>query len=102
MTTVPEPRRKRSSAHTGVREAPDSVTRTRYPPGFRIDKFELVRQYGEGGSGTVWVAHDMVLDINVAIKLISLDDSGEDEEARADPAAARRGQGGGSSRPQRR
>jgi len=81
MSTVPKPRRKRSSAHTGVREAPESVTRTRYPPGYRIDKYELVRPYGEGGSGTVWVAHDMVLDINVAIKLINLDDS--DEEARA-------------------
>jgi eukaryotic-like serine/threonine-protein kinase len=48
--------------------------RTRYLPGEIIDnKYRLVRALGEGGMGTVWIAHNVVLDVQVAIKLIRLD-----------------------------
>jgi serine/threonine-protein kinase len=48
--------------------------RTRYLPGEIIEnKYRLVRALGEGGMGTVWIAHNVVLDVQVAIKLIRLD-----------------------------
>jgi eukaryotic-like serine/threonine-protein kinase len=48
--------------------------RTQYLPGEIIDnKYRLVRALGEGGMGTVWIAHNVVLDVQVAIKLIRLD-----------------------------
>ncbi|HEY6561059.1 MAG TPA: serine/threonine-protein kinase [Polyangiaceae bacterium] len=46
-----------------------------YLPGEIIEnKYRLVRPLGEGGMGTVWVAHNVVLDVHVAIKLINLRD----------------------------
>jgi eukaryotic-like serine/threonine-protein kinase len=46
----------------------------RYVPGEIVaDKYRLVRQLGEGGMGSVWVASNMALDIQVAIKLIKSD-----------------------------
>jgi len=34
------------------------------------DKYQLVRLIGTGGMGTVWIAHNLALDVQVAIKLI--------------------------------
>ena len=34
----------------------------------RIDKYELKRELGEGGFGTVYLAHDTVADVDVAVK----------------------------------
>ena len=41
------------------------------------DKYRLVRQLGEGGMGTVWVAHNESLDVSVAIKLLKTDEESE-------------------------
>jgi len=38
-------------------------------------KYVLVRRLGAGGMGVVWVAHNRVLDVHVAIKLIDLEQS---------------------------
>lgn len=37
------------------------------------DKYQLVRRLGMGGMGVVWVAHNRVLDVHVAIKVIDLE-----------------------------
>ncbi len=73
MATLPE--RTRDPSHTGVREVPSSAPGplSRYRPGDVIgDKYQLVRLLREGGMGTVWVAHNHVLDVHVGIKLIEL------------------------------
>ena len=45
-----------------------------YESGVTIaDKFQLLRPLGSGGMGTVWVAHNRLLDIQVAVKLIDLE-----------------------------
>ncbi len=36
------------------------------------DRFKLIRPLGEGGMGTVWVARDRVLAVQLAVKLVSL------------------------------
>jgi len=44
-----------------------------YLPGEIIDnKYRLLRPAGQGGMGAVWVGHNVVLDVHVAIKLIGL------------------------------
>lgn len=53
----------------------------RYQPGQVIDeKYVLVSKRGEGGMGTVWVAHNTVLDVRCALKLMEV---GSSEGSRA-------------------
>jgi eukaryotic-like serine/threonine-protein kinase len=61
-----------------------------YVPGEIIaDKYRLIRRLGEGGMGSVWVAKNLALEVQVALKLIrwDIDKEGADErlltEARA-------------------
>jgi serine/threonine-protein kinase len=51
-----------------------------YQPGERFEKYELIRPLGVGGMGALWVAHDMVLDVHVAIKLLSLGGTSEENK----------------------
>jgi serine/threonine-protein kinase len=73
-------------------ESPSGITSVppAYKPGDNIDdKYTLIRKIGEGGMGAVWVAHNNVLDVHCAIKLIDLGTSSRDvsqrllDEARA-------------------
>lgn len=75
MTTVPK--RARTASGTGVREAPSSRPEPRgYSHGDVIaEKYALIRPLREGGMGTVWVAHNTVLDVHVGIKLIELSEA---------------------------
>jgi eukaryotic-like serine/threonine-protein kinase len=42
-----------------------------YAPGHALaNRYELRRLLGEGGTGVVWVAHDRVLNLEVAVKLV--------------------------------
>lgn len=63
-------------AVTGVRNIGDDGDGDEPPRSYRAgeiidEKFQLVRRVGAGGMGTVWVAHNLVLDVQVGIKLIS-------------------------------
>ncbi len=72
MSTIPAPRQAEPSV-TGVRMITDRDAPPRYEAGQKISpRFKLLRKLGSGGMGTVWVAHHLVLDIQVAIKLIDL------------------------------
>jgi serine/threonine protein kinase len=63
--------------HPGERFGAGPQPDDRYQPGQVIGgKYALVRRLGVGGMGTVWVAHQTVLDVFVAVKLLSL---GEDK-----------------------
>ncbi len=73
-------------------ESPSGITSVNgpYKPDDAIDdKYTLIRKIGEGGMGAVWVAHNNVLDVHCAIKLIEIGASSRDvsqrllDEARA-------------------
>jgi serine/threonine-protein kinase len=69
--------------------------RTEYLAGAVIaDRYKLVRPLGRGGMGVVWVAHSLVLGVDVALKLIHSDlggSNGATRMAREAHAAARLG-----------
>ncbi len=58
------------------------------------DRYRLVKKLGEGGMGVVWVAHSLVLGVDIALKLISASAAGRSvgsRMAREAHAAARLG-----------
>ena len=57
------------TARRGTNIDPDWLT-----PGGRIRQYELIRQLGAGGMGTVWLARDTRLGRRVAIKVLGLSD----------------------------
>jgi len=60
----------------------------RYHPGDRIaDKYRLVELLGEGGMGAVWRAENVLLGIDVAIKLLHVDSGDPDAAARLEREA---------------
>ena len=68
------PRPKQPTGNSGD-DPPSGVTSAQghYRPAEVIDeKYTLIRKIGEGGMGEVWVAHNNVLDIHCAVKLIEL------------------------------
>jgi serine/threonine-protein kinase len=81
---------RKSSRSEGSR-----TERTEYLAGAVIaDRYKLVRPLGRGGMGVVWVAHSLVLGVDVALKLIHSDlggTTGGTRMAREAHAAARLG-----------
>lgn len=77
------------------RSARAVAPRTEYLAGAVIaDRYKLVRPLGRGGMGVVWVAHSLVLGVDVALKLIHSDlggSTGATRMAREAHAAARLG-----------
>jgi eukaryotic-like serine/threonine-protein kinase len=54
----------------------ESDSRSRYdsvilPPGTRVGHYEIIRWLGKGGMGDVYVARDVRLDREIALKFIS-------------------------------
>ena len=82
-------------SETGRKTARAAVPRTEYLAGAVIaDRYKLVRPLGRGGMGVVWVAHSLVLGVDVALKLIHSDlggSTGATRMAREAHAAARLG-----------
>ncbi len=85
---------ERALSDTG-RKARATPTRSEYLAGAVIaDRYKLVRPLGRGGMGVVWVAHSLVLGVDVALKLIHSDvagSTGATRMAREAHAAARLG-----------
>ncbi len=86
---------ERPLSETGRKAARAAVPRTEYLAGAVIaDRYKLVRPLGRGGMGVVWVAHSLVLGVDVALKLIHSDlggTTGGTRMAREAHAAARLG-----------
>ncbi len=82
-------------SETGRKTARAAAPRTEYLAGAVIaDRYKLVRPLGRGGMGVVWVAHSLVLGVDVALKLIHSDlggSTGATRMAREAHAAARLG-----------
>jgi eukaryotic-like serine/threonine-protein kinase len=82
-------------SETGRKALRSAVPRTEYLAGAVIaDRYKLVRPLGRGGMGVVWVAHSLVLGVDVALKLIHSDlggTTGGTRMAREAHAAARLG-----------
>src|SRR5450432_1263694 len=85
---------ERALSDTG-RKARATPSRSEYLAGAVIaDRYKLVRPLGHGGMGVVWVAHSLVLGVDVALKLIHSDiagSTGATRMAREAHAAARLG-----------
>src|SRR5688572_24249242 len=76
MASAPRQRRRSSIHGIAVQDVPGSAPRRKrgYEPGELVgEKFRLIRPLGRGGMGTVWVAHNLILDVHVAVKLIDLE-----------------------------
>ncbi|MEO6602595.1 MAG: serine/threonine-protein kinase [Polyangiaceae bacterium] len=82
-------------SETSRKAARAAMPRTEYLAGAVIaDRYKLVRPLGRGGMGVVWVAHSLVLGVDVALKLIHSDlggSTGATRMAREAHAAARLG-----------
>lgn len=66
----------RISGQNGTEEGSHHRTRTDtlcavYPGQLITDRLRLVRQLGAGGMGSVWIAHHLLLDTEVAVKFTS-------------------------------
>ena len=85
---------ERGASDTGCK-ARATPPRSEYLAGAVIaDRYKLVRPLGHGGMGVVWVAHSLVLGVDVALKLIHSDvagTTGATRMAREAHAAARLG-----------
>ena len=46
------------------------------------DRYEIVKSIGEGGMANVYLAHDLILDRDVAIKILRGDLSGDEKFVR--------------------
>jgi serine/threonine-protein kinase len=86
---------ERPLSETGRKALRSATPRTEYLAGAVIaDRYKLVRPLGRGGMGVVWVAHSLVLGVDVALKLIHSDlggTTGGTRMAREAHAAARLG-----------
>ncbi len=63
-------------------ETPESLTDAYKSGQIIAGKYRLTRVIGRGGMGAVWLAHNMTLDIDVAIKLIRRDRAAPEASAR--------------------
>src|SRR5690349_10494513 len=104
--TTPSPRRFARRVETsceepvlesgvGVASAEQAAEPSAYLAGEVVgDRYRLVREIGRGGMGVVWVAHSLVLGVDVALKLIRASAAGpalSSRMAREAHAAARLG-----------
>jgi serine/threonine-protein kinase len=84
-----------SPTNQGTFERPSAPEESPYLAGEVIgDRYRLVREIGRGGMGVVWVAHSLVLGVDVALKLIRASIAGpalSSRMAREAHAAARLG-----------
>ena len=95
VTSLPTAYRESSTSSSGPPAKPTDEVDNRYLAGDVIaDRYRLVKKLGEGGMGVVWVAHSLVLGVDIALKLISARAAGRgvaSRMAREAHAAARLG-----------